>query len=88
MIKRKGKGQIGNLILDHKSLENKGQMKSNRGVLYTYGIIFFEGYKIYVSHSQKKIDLKNIWASKVLGQQKSQFWDSHLGVLGKNDIWM
>jgi hypothetical protein len=88
MIKRKGKSQIGNLTPDHKSLENRGQIRSNRGVLYTFGKIFFEGYKIFVSHFQKKIDLRNIWTSKLLGQQKSQFWDSHLEVLRKNDIWM
>ncbi len=40
---------------------------------------FFEGYKILPSHFQNKLDLRKIWASKVLGQQKSQ---------GKCDIWM
>jgi hypothetical protein len=48
----------------------------------------FEGYKVLHSHFQKKLDLKKIWTSKVMGQHKSQFWDSHLGVLGKIDIWM
>jgi hypothetical protein len=27
--------------------------------------------------------LRNIWTTKVLGQQESQFWDSHLGFQGK-----
>jgi len=40
MIKRKGGSQIGNLTLDHKPLENRGQMKSNRSVLYPIGKIF------------------------------------------------
>jgi hypothetical protein len=56
-------------------------------MLYVVGI-FFEGYKILPSHSKNRLDLRKIWTSKVLGQQKSQFWDSHLGLLGKSDIWM
>jgi len=48
---------------------------------------FFEGYKTLPSHYQNKLDLKMISTSKVLGYQKSQFWDSHLGVLRKINIW-
>jgi hypothetical protein len=48
----------------------------------------FKGYKMLLSHFQNKLDLKKIWVFKVLGQQDSQFWDSHLGILGKSDIWM
>jgi hypothetical protein len=49
----------------------------------------FEHYKILPLHfQQKKLDLRKIWAFKVLKQQEFQFWHSHLGVLGKNDIWM
>jgi len=48
----------------------------------------FKGYTISPSNFQNKFDLKNIWTSKILGQRKSQFWDSHLGVLRKSDIWM
>ncbi len=48
----------------------------------------FESYKMLPSHFQKKLDFKKIWVAKVLGQQESQFWDSHSGVLGKSDIWM
>jgi hypothetical protein len=36
----------------------------------------FEGYKILFSHDSNRFDLRKIWASKVLGKQKSQFWDS------------
>jgi len=43
----------------------------------------FKGYKIFSSHSQNKFDLRKIWTFKILGQQ-----ESHLGVLGKSDIWM
>jgi hypothetical protein len=35
MIKRRGKSQIGNLTPDHKSLERRGQMRSDWGMLYT-----------------------------------------------------
>jgi hypothetical protein len=48
----------------------------------------FEGYKILPSHLQNRLDLKKIWMSKTLGQQESQFWDSHFKVSGKDDIWM
>ncbi len=41
------------------------------------------GYKILPLNSWKKLDLRKIRLFKVLGQQESQFWDSHLGVLGK-----
>jgi hypothetical protein len=40
MIKRKGKSQIGNLTLNHKSLEKMGQMRFDWSVLYTIGKIF------------------------------------------------
>jgi hypothetical protein len=53
MIKRKGESQIGNLTLDHKSLESKGQMRSNWGVLYTIGKLFLRVIK-YFSHIFKK----------------------------------
>jgi hypothetical protein len=38
--KKKGGSQIGNLTPDHKLFENRGQMKSNRSVLYTIEKIF------------------------------------------------
>jgi hypothetical protein len=47
----------------------------------------FKGYKILPSHYQNRPDLKMISTSKIMGYQKSQFWDSHLGVLRKIDIW-
>jgi hypothetical protein len=40
MIKRKGVNQFGNLTLDHKSFESRGQMRSNWSVLYNVGKIF------------------------------------------------
>ncbi len=80
---KKGQRQIGNLILDHKSLKRKGQMRSNWGHNRHCWKDLFEGYKIFPSHFQNKLDLRNIWTTKVLGQQESQFWDSHLGFQGK-----
>jgi hypothetical protein len=47
-----------------------------------------EGYKRLPSHFENILDLKKIWASKILEQQESQVWNSHLGVMGKSDIWM
>ncbi len=75
---RRGGNQIGNLTPDHKSFKSKGQMKSNWNMLHTVGKIFSKAIK-YFPCTLKKI---------LLGQQDSQFWDSHLGVLGKSDIWM
>jgi hypothetical protein len=40
MIKRRGESQIENLIRDHKSLERRGQMRSNLNMLYSIGNIF------------------------------------------------
>jgi hypothetical protein len=50
---------------------------------YTIGKIILRAYKICLSHAQNRLDVKKIRGSKILGQQKSQFWDSHLGVLNK-----
>jgi hypothetical protein len=48
----------------------------------------FECYNILFSHDSNMFDLRKIWTFKVLGKQKLQFWDSHLGVPRKNVIWM
>jgi hypothetical protein len=40
ILKKKGGSQIGNLTLDHISLERRGQMRSNWSVLHTIGKIF------------------------------------------------
>jgi hypothetical protein len=48
----------------------------------------FKGYNILTLHFQKRFDLRKIWTFKIWRQQESQFWDSHLGVLGKSNIWM
>jgi hypothetical protein len=38
--KKKGANQIGNLILDHRSFESRGQMRSDWSVLYSVGKVF------------------------------------------------
>jgi len=43
----------------------------------------FEGYKILPLYAQNQLDLRKILVFKVLGQQASQFWNSHLGIVGK-----
>jgi hypothetical protein len=53
MIKRKGRNEIENLTPNHKPLENKGQMSSDWGVLYTIGNIFLK-IKKYCNHILKK----------------------------------
>jgi hypothetical protein len=57
MIKRKGRSgsQIENLILDHKPLENRGQMSSNWGVLYIIGKIFLKTIKYYLRILKKDL---------------------------------
>jgi len=60
-------------------IPERNQMRSNWGVLYTVEKIFLRATK-YCPCIFKKIWFKKIWASQVLGQQKSQFWDSYLGV--------
>jgi hypothetical protein len=45
MIKRKGGSEIGNLISNHKSLESRGQMRSNSAVPYTIGKNFLKAIK-------------------------------------------
>jgi hypothetical protein len=86
MIKRRGKSQIE--YLDHKPFESKGQTSSNWGVLYIVEKIFLGAIRYFPCIFKKRLDLRKIWASKVLKQQKSQFWDYHLGISRKIDIWM
>jgi len=52
--------QIGNLTLNHKSLESSGQMKSNWGVLYTVKNIFLRAISYFTCVFRKKLDLKKI----------------------------
>jgi hypothetical protein len=52
--KNGGKGQIGNLTPNHKSLENRGQMKLNWGVFYTVGKIFLMAIRYYLQIFKKK----------------------------------
>jgi len=51
-----------------KSLESRGQMKSDQGVLYTIGNIFLRAIRYHPHIFKKKIDLRKKWKSKVLGQ--------------------
>jgi hypothetical protein len=59
MIFKKGGSQIENLTPDHKSLSNRGQMRSDWGVFSTVGKIF-EGYTILPLHFQNRFDLRKI----------------------------
>jgi hypothetical protein len=45
MIKRRGANQIGNLIIDHKSFESKGEMRFDWSLLYYVGKIFSRAIK-------------------------------------------
>jgi hypothetical protein len=56
---RKGGNQIENLTPVHKSLESRGQMKSNWNMLHTIGKIFSKVIK-YFPCTLKRIDLKKI----------------------------
>jgi hypothetical protein len=46
--------------VDHKSLESKGQMRSDWNVLYTVGKIFSRAIKYCPQNFEKKPDLKKI----------------------------
>jgi hypothetical protein len=69
-------------------LKNMNQMRFDLDVLYTNGKSFWKLYDVALKFLKTKLDLKKIWTVNVLGQLESQFWDSHLKVLGENDIWM
>jgi hypothetical protein len=58
MIKRRGGGQIGNLTPNHNSLESKGQMRSNWGMLYTIGKIFLRAITYYPFIPKNRLDLR------------------------------
>jgi hypothetical protein len=68
MIKRKVMSQIGNLIVDHKSFKNRGQMSSDWGMLYIIKKIFLRAIRYFFC--VLKIDL----ISKRFEHPK--FWDN------------
>jgi hypothetical protein len=45
MIKKRGANQIGNLTLNHKSFESRGQMRLDWSMLYSVGKIFSRAIK-------------------------------------------
>jgi hypothetical protein len=54
MIKRRVRSQIGNLTLDHKPLESRGQMRLDWGMLYTIRKIFLKVIRYYPQLLKKK----------------------------------
>jgi len=65
MIKRTSESQIGNLIPDHKSLESKGQMTFDWGMLYTIGKIFLGAIK-FEAWFEKDVSGQSFGTTKVL----------------------
>jgi hypothetical protein len=55
ILKKKGGSQIGNLTLDHISLERRGQMRSNWSVLHTIGKIFSRAIRYSLTIPKKKL---------------------------------
>jgi hypothetical protein len=68
MVKSRGGSQIKNLTPNHKSLESRGQMNSDSGVLYIIGKIFLRA--IRYCHRVLKIDL--IWER----YENPELWDN------------
>jgi hypothetical protein len=77
---KKGKNQIGNLTPNHKPLESKGQMSFAWGMLYIVGKIFLKVIKYCLRFFKTNL----IWER----YEQPKFWDSHLGIPKKSDIWM
>jgi hypothetical protein len=69
MIKRRGGSQIGNLTIDHKSLESMGQMSSDWNMLYTVGKIFLRAIRFYLFILKKKNLIWKIY-------EPPKFWDN------------
>jgi hypothetical protein len=57
MIKRRGGSQIGNLTSNYKSLESKGQMRSNWNMLYTIEKIFSKAIRYFL----RILEIDFIW---------------------------
>jgi hypothetical protein len=68
MIKRRGKSQIGNLIPEYKTLEIKGQMRSDWSVLYIIENIFSRAIKYFPCIFKKDL----IWEK----YECPKFWDN------------
>ncbi len=64
-------------------------MRFNWGVLYIVGKIFLRTIRHcpYIFKT-KRIDLKKNMSNQSFGTTRIPVLDSHLGVLGKSDIWM
>jgi len=68
MIKRKGNSQSGNLTPDHKSLENRGQTRSNWSVLYIVEKIFSRVIRYCLRTLKKDLILERY--------ERPKFWDN------------
>jgi hypothetical protein len=60
--------QIGNLPLDHKSLERRGQIKSNWGLLYIVENIFLKAIRYCLRIFKNKLILERY--------ERPKFWDN------------
>jgi hypothetical protein len=69
MIKRRGKSQIENLTPAHKSLESRGQMRSDWGMLYTIAKILLRAIRYCLcilkkNLIQKRYEHPKLWDNK------------------------
>ncbi len=63
-------------------------MRYDWNVLCTIGNIFSMAIKYYPCTFKKNLIWEKYEHPKFWDNKESQFWDSHLGVPGKSDIWM
>jgi hypothetical protein len=88
MTKRRVGSQIGNLTPDHKKSRIALIYLCSGGVPHTIGKISTKDITLLKTSLQSKVYTQSYGPPKLWESQFREFWDSNLGVLGQNDIWV
>ncbi len=88
MAKRRADSQIDNLISDHSKLGIAPISLRAGGIRHTIGKIPTRATMLLQTSFQSEVCTQSYEPPKLRESQLWEFWDSPLGVLGQNAIWM
>jgi hypothetical protein len=88
MAKKKAGSQIGNLTPDHLKSGITPISLCASGVSHTVGKLSMRNPTLLQTSFQYEVYTQSYGPPKSWRSQLWEFWDSHLGVLGPNDIWV
>jgi hypothetical protein len=88
MAKRRARSQIINLTFDNWKLGVAPILLFVGGVTHTVEKLSMRAINLLQTSLQLEVCTQNYGPPKSQESQFWEFWDSHLGVLGQNDIWV